>query len=61
MEDAYILDFEVLEDPSSPSPATPNSDFIPFTTTVTFPAGSVAGTQILVDIPTEEDTLVEGS
>ncbi|WP_405383593.1 Calx-beta domain-containing protein [Maribacter sp. LLG6340-A2] len=61
IEDAYTVDFEVLEFPGSVSPASDGTDFNAFTTTATFPAGSIAGTEIIINIPTIEDTLVEPS
>ncbi|MFC3974204.1 Calx-beta domain-containing protein, partial [Maribacter confluentis] len=61
IEDAYAVDFQVLEYTGSVSPASDGTDFNAFTTTATFPAGSVAGSQIFIDIPTTEDSLVEPS
>ncbi|SNR79235.1 Calx-beta domain-containing protein, partial [Maribacter sedimenticola] len=61
IEDAYTVDFQVLEYTGSVSPASNGTDFNAFTTTATFPAGSIAGSQIFIDIPTTEDSLVEPS
>ncbi|MDO6473008.1 Calx-beta domain-containing protein [Maribacter sp. 1_MG-2023] len=61
IEDAYSVDFSVETNPSSSSPATDGSDFNSFTTTVTFPAGSLAGSEIIIPIPTIDNTIVEPS
>ncbi|WP_396633667.1 Calx-beta domain-containing protein [Maribacter sp. R86514] len=61
IEDAYNVDFSTETNPTSTSPATDGSDFNSFTTTVTFPAGSVAGTEIVIPIPTINNTIVEPS
>jgi len=61
IEDAYNVDFSTETAPTSTSPATDGSDFNSFTTTVTFPAGSVAGTEIVIPIPTINNTIVEPS
>ncbi|MDF4223485.1 Calx-beta domain-containing protein, partial [Maribacter sp. M208] len=61
IEDTYNVDFSVETSPSSTSPATDGSDFNAFTTTVTFPAGSVPGTEIVIPIPTINNNIVEPS
>ena len=59
IEDAYNVDFLVEERPSSSDPATEGSDYSSLSTTVTFPANSIAGTEIFIPIPTLDDTLIE--
>ncbi|MEP2056213.1 MAG: Calx-beta domain-containing protein [Maribacter litoralis] len=61
IEDAYTIDFSIETDPSSASPASDGTDFNSFNTTVTFPAGSIAGTEIIIPIPTLENAIVEPS
>ncbi|WP_073247225.1 Calx-beta domain-containing protein [Maribacter aquivivus] len=61
IEDAYNIDFSTETDPTSTSPATDGSDFNSFTTTVTFPSGSIPGTEIVIPIPTINNTIVEPS
>ncbi|WP_299801095.1 Calx-beta domain-containing protein [uncultured Maribacter sp.] len=61
IEDAYNVDFSTETAPTSTSPATDGSDFNSFATTVTFPAGSVAGTEVIIPIPTINNTIVEPS
>ena len=61
IEDAYNIDFSTETDPTSTSPATDGSDFNSFATTVTFPAGSIPGTEIVIPIPTINNTIVEPS
>ncbi|MEP2279762.1 Calx-beta domain-containing protein, partial [Maribacter sp.] len=61
IEDDYSVDFSVEANPTSTSPASDGSDFNSFTTTVIFPAGSIAGSEIIIPIPTTENTIVEPS
>ena len=61
IEDAYTVDFATEISTVSSSPATDGSDFNSFSTTATFPVGSIAGTEIFIAVPTTEDTLVEPS
>ena len=61
IEDAYNVDFSIETNPGSTSSASDESDFNSFNTTVTFPAGSIAGTEIIIPIPTIDNTIVEPS
>ncbi|WP_157486590.1 Calx-beta domain-containing protein [Maribacter forsetii] len=61
IEDEYSVDFSVETNPTSISPASDGTDFNSFITTVTFPAGSVAGSEIIIPIPTIDNTIVEPS
>ena len=59
IEDAYNVDFLVEERPSSSNPATEVLDFSSLNVTVTFPANSVAGTEIFIPVPTLDDSIIE--
>ncbi|WP_235843194.1 Calx-beta domain-containing protein, partial [Maribacter hydrothermalis] len=61
IEDTYTVNFEVQDHAASVSAAIDGSDFNIFNTTVTFPAGSIAGSQVFIDVPTMDDTIVEPS
>ncbi len=61
IEDAYKVDFSVETNPTSASPASDGTDFNSFATTVEFPAGSIAGTEVIITIPTIDNTIVEPS
>ncbi|PHN92995.1 hypothetical protein CSC80_12805 [Maribacter sp. 6B07] len=61
IEDDYTVDFSVEANASSTSPASDGSDFNAFTTTATFPAGSIAGSEIIIPIPTIDNAIVEPS
>ncbi|MGJ8738665.1 beta strand repeat-containing protein, partial [Zobellia laminariae] len=59
IEDTYNVDFLVEERPSSSNPATEVLDFSSLNVTVTFPANSVAGTEIFIPVPTLDDSIIE--
>ncbi|CAM4320006.1 DUF6923 family protein [Zobellia nedashkovskayae] len=59
IEDAYNVDFTVEESTISANPATEGVDFSSLSTTVTFPANSIAGTEIFIPVITLNDNLVE--
>ncbi len=59
IEDEYTVDFSVENSPTATDPATDGLDFNGFSTTITFPAGSVTGTEVNIDIPTIQDVIIE--
>ena len=61
IEDAYNVDIQFQEKNTSVSPATEGMDFNGFSTTVTFPANSMPGTEVIVSVNTTDDNIVEPS